>query len=100
MRGSSLAVLFAGIVAVRALPTENVEPDNKWVVGQTVKTTSGEVTGHEAEWPANAGVSEYLGIPFGQPPVGELRFEKPKPFKSDKKISGAKYVSTLEHRWA
>lgn len=46
-----------------------------WIVGQAVNTTSGLITGHAAK---NAtGVSEYLGIPFAAPPVGNLRFQPP-----------------------
>lgn len=88
----SLGVLLAACVAVNGLPTEAID-QQKWVVGQPVKTTSGEVTGHDAYWPAGANVSEYLGIPYAQPPVGDLRFEKPVRFKGNGKISGDKFVS-------
>jgi cholinesterase len=60
-----------------------------WAVGQAVNTTSGLLTGQAADWKPE--VSEYLGIPFAQPPVGDLRFAGPKPFKSDKPLSATKY---------
>ena len=41
----------------------------------TVKTTNGPVTGHPATNVSN--VIEYLGIPFAQPPIGDLRFAPP-----------------------
>jgi cholinesterase len=44
-------------------------------VGRTVKTTSGKVTGKASS--LYSGVSEYLGVPFAQPPVGPLRFAPP-----------------------
>lgn len=46
-----------------------------WTVGQTVLTSSGSVQGHASSQSPN--VSEYLGIPFAQPPVGTLRFAAP-----------------------
>ena len=61
-----------------------------WTVGQTVSTTSGPVTGHAA---ANQGqVSEYLGIPFAQAPIGDLRWEAPVVFNGTTEISGASFV--------
>ncbi len=39
-----------------------------------VKTTSGKVQGH-----LRNGLVEYLGIPYAQPPVGELRFKRARP---------------------
>ncbi|BCS26843.1 uncharacterized protein APUU_51554A [Aspergillus puulaauensis] len=58
----------------------------------TVNTTSGMVSGHAA--PNTTGVSEYLGIPFAQPPVGELRFAPPQPYKGNGHINGTKYGFT------
>jgi para-nitrobenzyl esterase len=43
-----------------------------------VRTASGRVRGHR-----NAhGIAVFLGIPFAQPPVGELRFAAPRPARS------------------
>jgi hypothetical protein len=63
----------------------------KWTVGQTVQTTSGPVDGHPAS--VASGVSEYLGIPYAQPPVGSLRFQPPVRYNGTKKIDGKNYVS-------
>lgn len=41
----------------------------------SVNTTNGVVVGHAAN--SSACVVEYLGIPFAQPPVGDLRFAAP-----------------------
>ena len=58
-------------------------------VGATVDTSSGLVTGH----PANnrTAVSEYLGIPYAQPPVGKLRFAAPQAFHSTKPFNASSY---------
>ncbi len=53
---------------------------NTWTVGQAVRTSSGRVQGHAA--PNASEVSEYLGIPYANPPVGELRFQPPTPFSN------------------
>jgi carboxylesterase type B len=80
-------VLWFG--AVLASPTpENVA----WNIGQSVETTSGTVSGHEAKWPAGSSVSEYLGIPFAEPPVGELRWKRPVPYKAKGALKGDKFV--------
>lgn len=52
-----------------------VSAQNNRTVGQTVQTSSGPVRGHAASPLAN--VSEYLGIPYAQPPLGALRFVPP-----------------------
>lgn len=46
-----------------------------FTIGQTVETSSGAVQGHAAA--DNSSVSAYLGIPFAEPPVGDLRFAPP-----------------------
>lgn len=46
-----------------------------FIPGQLVKTTSGDVKGQASSW--KPAVSEYLGIPFAQPPLGPLRWAAP-----------------------
>ncbi|KAK2608316.1 hypothetical protein N8I77_006934 [Diaporthe amygdali] len=58
-------------------------------VGEQVNTTSGIIQGHAA---ANrTEVSEYLGIPFAQPPVGDLRFAGPQPYLSSEPFDASSY---------
>jgi cholinesterase len=64
---------------------------SNWTVGQTVQTGSGPVKGHAA---LNATqVSEYLGIPFAAPPVGNLRFAAPLKYSGNTTINGTSFVS-------
>jgi cholinesterase len=58
-------------------------------IGRTVNTTTGSITGHAADWKPE--VSEYLGIPYAEPPIGNLRFAAPKPLKSSKSITATKF---------
>jgi hypothetical protein len=81
---ASFALFFAPLLAT-AFPQAGAPQV------ETVKTTVGDVKGHVAEWPASSGVSEYLGIPFAQPPVGKLRFAAPKPYEGKGMISGHTY---------
>jgi len=46
-----------------------------------VQTESGAVVGKIETLPHGKSVHEYLGIPYAEPPVGELRFAAPKPAK-------------------
>lgn len=46
---------------------------SKWM---TVETSSGQIQGHAA--PNCECVIEYLGIPYAEPPLGDLRFAPPK----------------------
>lgn len=61
----------------------------KWTPGQVVKTTSGAVTGRESKW--QEGVSEYLGIPYAKPPVGDLRFAAPAAYHSFASVNGTAF---------
>ena len=58
-------------------------------VGATVQTTSGAVTGHAAL--NKTAVSEYLGIPYAQPPLGNLRFASPQKYQSAKAFDASSY---------
>ncbi|KAI0012259.1 carboxylesterase [Xylariaceae sp. FL0662B] len=66
-----------------------------WTIGQTVRTSSGNVEGHPAEWASE--VSEYLGIPFAKPPVGELRWQAPQPYVSNGTIDGTSSGNQCPH---
>jgi hypothetical protein len=75
--------LLAGSVAANA---------QAFTAGQLIKTTSGGVVGQASAW--RPSVSEYLGVPFAEPPVGALRWAPPQPFRgADKTIKATKYVS-------
>lgn len=43
-----------------------------------VNTTNGVIVGHLSA--SRPSVSEFLGIPYAQPPVGDLRFAPPEPY--------------------
>jgi hypothetical protein len=84
---SRLALALAGLSVIAAAPV--YEP-------KTVETTSGKVKGHIAKWPAGSAVSEYLGIPYAVPPLGQLRFAAPKAYRGNGTVlPGDKYVSGL-----
>lgn len=80
------------IILLLAIPLAAASAcQSKWTVGQTVQTTSGPVEGHAASVVSD--VSEYLGIPYAQPPVGRLRFQPPVRYSGVKKIDGKSFVS-------
>ncbi|KAI9708565.1 MAG: hypothetical protein M1828_002702 [Chrysothrix sp. TS-e1954] len=79
---TSLAT-FTGIASAQSGPACSFMP------GNAVNTTSGRVTGHRAHNATQ--VSEYLGIPFAQPPVGDLRFAPPVRYTGTGDISGDSY---------
>jgi cholinesterase len=56
-----------------------------WTVGQEVVTYSGFYKGHAS--PFRPGVSEYLGVRYGQETSGPRRFAKPVAFKSAERYS-------------
>ncbi|KAI4595730.1 hypothetical protein KJ359_006721 [Pestalotiopsis sp. 9143b] len=61
-----------------------------WTVGQIVNTTSGPVAGHAAS--NYTGVSEYLGIPYAKPPVGNLRWQAPVEYTGTAPINGTSFA--------
>lgn len=63
-------------------------PENH--VGASVQTSSGLIEGHAA--PHRPAVSEYLGIPYASPPIGDLRFAAPVAYHSDDTVHAAAYV--------
>lgn len=56
-----------------------------------VQTMNGLIDGHPAD--NRTAVAEYLGIQYAQPPVGELRFTAPDPYRSTGAHTASKFVS-------
>jgi hypothetical protein len=91
---SSTMKLFAllALVVVSCVYAVDLEQrQSNWTVGQTVRTSSGPVSGHPAT--NDSQVSEYLGIPFGQAPIGNLRFAAPVAFNGTAPLNGSSFVS-------
>lgn len=59
----------------------------QYTVGQVVNTTSGPVQGTAST--LRSDVSAYLGIPYAQPPVGDLRFAAPQPIPASSSVINA-----------
>ncbi|KAF9877562.1 carboxylesterase [Colletotrichum karsti] len=77
-----VAVVASGLAAANPILA-------RWTVGESVETSSGRVEGHSA---ADADqVSEYLGIPYAQPPVGSLRFQPPVKYAGSSTINGSAF---------
>src|SRR5437868_6847980 len=83
MKFSTLCGLLVGCVVQGAnglvSESKHAKRAAQWQVGQAVQTTSGTVIGHPAAKAPQ--VSEYLGIPFARPPIGNLRFAAPQHYQ-------------------
>ncbi|WYZ36719.1 hypothetical protein EsH8_II_000225 [Colletotrichum jinshuiense] len=85
---STIENVLRVVVAASGLAAANtILP--RWTVGQSVETTSGVVEGHAAS--SVDQVSEYLGIPYAQPPVESLRFQPPAKYTGSSPINGSAY---------
>ncbi|KAH8200712.1 hypothetical protein TruAng_005101 [Truncatella angustata] len=65
--------LFVQSIYIATITSLVVTANTDWRVGQIVQTSSGLIKGHAAKDADQ--VSEYLGIPYAQPPVDGLRFQ-------------------------
>jgi hypothetical protein len=87
----SLALITMRTFIAAALLSVDLVDAQGFKIGQIVKTTSGDITGQPSSW--KPGVSEFLGIPFAEPPVGKLRWAAPVAFKAPgKAVNATKYV--------
>jgi cholinesterase len=84
----SLALQWASVLAAPALQDRTAQIE--WVVGQPVQTSSGLLIGQPAKGAPN--VSEYLGIPYARPPIGNLRFTAPKKYEGTGNITARFFV--------
>jgi cholinesterase len=78
-------ILWGQIIAAIAF----LEPTGAWKVGEQVKTTSGVARGRPAQLADE--VSEYLGIPYAAPPIGNLRWRPPQKFNGTGDIDATKW---------
>ena len=90
---SSVILIIGAVASACAFRLQGLqERQANWTVGQTVQTNSGPVSGHPAS--NDSQVSEYLGIPYGQPPTGDLRFAAPVNFTGTAPLNGTTFVSS------
>ena len=90
----SLSIFVSASAVGIAIASSGQNGPHPFQVGQEVWTTSGLVTGKAA--PNRTEVSEYLGVPYGAPPVGQLRFAAPEPFVGHGKINATAFVCMLK----
>lgn len=67
-----ICLLVVGLQTIRAEEDEQARTP-------AVETTAGAVVGKIESLPLGKAAFEYLGIPYAEPPVGDLRFTPPKP---------------------
>lgn len=86
---SNVALILGAAFSSASSPVDVSTPSCEASRFLTISTTNGPITGHPAS--NSACVLEYLGIPFAQPPVGDLRFAPPEKIQSQKPYIAAKF---------
>nr|POF02479.1 cholinesterase [Quercus suber] len=91
MNRAAFSLIFLCLPVVQSHSQDGVsrEARSGFTVSKPVLTTSGLVHGHPA--PNAVDISEYLGIPYAQPPVGELRFSPPVHYRSFGALNGSAF---------
>jgi len=86
MHSSAAATLATALLAAGAAVDAQA-----FTAGRGVQTSSGTVVGRASPW--KPGVSEYLGVPFAAPPVGDLRWAPPQPLRgAGRTATATKYL--------
>lgn len=65
------------LLLISAVIAATIATAHSGSIDPIIRTTSGTFVGQKAYLPNGMAVMNFLGVPFAQPPVGELRFEKP-----------------------
>uniref|UniRef100_A0A8C8RLY8 Carboxylesterase type B domain-containing protein n=1 Tax=Pelusios castaneus TaxID=367368 RepID=A0A8C8RLY8_9SAUR len=77
---SCIFYLWPGLLCLLLLSQPGPSSSSKDDDGTRVLTTSGPIRGKQLQ--AGSGtVTAFLGVPYAEPPVGALRFQKPRPHK-------------------
>jgi cholinesterase len=90
MKSSNFLVIGTAVCVLSTSFNEIQHRQTNWTVGKTVQTSSGSVTGHAAS--NDSQVSEYLGIPFAEAPIGELRFALLVKYTGSAPLNGSDFV--------
>ena len=77
----SFSVFSATVTYIILLTLKPIQADLDAGHAPVVQIESGAVVGKVETLPLGKSVYEYLGIPYAEPPVGELRFAAPKHVK-------------------
>lgn len=80
LRFADLFLLLAIAFVARVGGTNDME----------VRTTSGLIEGHGA--PRRPSVTEFLGVPFAKPPIGNLRFAAPRAYRATGRYKASAFV--------
>ena len=75
-----LIIIFINLIIICNI---NTKTNN---TNEIIKTSSGLVKGLTIQV-FNRSVNQFLGIPYAEPPVGSLRFAKPKPISEPIEVS-------------
>jgi len=76
-----ITVICIALSASQLLTRADLIAEQQRYGSPVVQTNSGAVVGKTETLPHGKSVFEYLGIPYAEPPIGELRFAAPKPAK-------------------
>jgi hypothetical protein len=85
---SLLLVIGTAVVSVASTLTSSTQT---FTPGQVVNTSSGKIVGQAAN--RRSDVSEYLGIPYAQAPIGSLRWAAPRAYIGNDTINALSRVS-------
>lgn len=78
LRHSLISVVVCFLVVGLQI-TQAEQDESAAAPAPTVETEAGAVVGKIESLPLGKSAYEYLGIPYAEPPVGDLRFAAPKP---------------------